>query len=269
LDGDVTFTEKDDKYFHKIESKCEITLTAAQRRWYVAKKDTLNDKMKREYPSTPKEAFEVAIEGAYFSDDMADARKQQRITIIPIEKSIDVDTFWDLGRNDKNSIWFMQQVGKEYRFIDYHENSGESLAYYARVLKDKKEEHGYIYGKHYLPHDVRVTELSSIDNRSRKQILEDSGVKPIITIDRINDVNEGIELVRNILPYCSFDKVRCAQGIKCLDNYRHKWDDKNSIFLSHPLHDWASNGADAFRQFAQSDLSVKMPFKEIKYDTLY
>lgn len=256
MDEDVVITQEDGKYFAKLLVDHDINLTEGQKRWYVAKKATQGDKMKREYPSTPEEAFEVAVEGAYFAELMSKARKEGRVTRIPIEESIDVDTFWDLGRNDKNAIWFMQQIGKEYRFIDYYENSGESLKHYAKALKERKESHGYVYGKHYLPHDVKVTELSSLDNKSRKQILEDSGVTPIIAIDRINDINEGIEQTRNILPYCWFDKERCAMGIKCLDNYKHKWDEKNGTFLSYPLHDWASNGADAFRQFAQSDLNV-------------
>ncbi len=265
LDGDVVITEEDEAYFSKIESEMDLSLSEGQKRWYVAKAETLGDKMRREYPSTPKEAFDVAVEGAYYAEQMSKVRKEGRITTIPTAESVDVDTFWDLGRNDKNSIWFMQKIGKEFRFIDYYENSGESLAHYAGVLKEKKEKNGYIYGKHYLPHDVKVTELSSVDNRSRKQILEDSGVKPIITVERINDVNEGIELVRGVLPYCWFDKVKCAVGIKCLDNYKHKWDEKNAVFLSYPLHDWASNGADAFRQFAQADTRKKQKRKPINY----
>ena len=265
LDGDVTITEKDEAYFNKIEALIGQDISEAQRRWYVAKEEVLGSNMKREYPSTPEEAFEVAVEGAYYAEQMSKARKEGRITKIPIEESVDIDTFWDLGRNDKNSIWFMQKVGKEYRFIDYYENSGESLSHYAKYLKKKKLENGYVYGKHYLPHDVKVTDLSSLDNRSRKQILEDSGVKPIVTIERIKDVNEGIELVRSILAYCWFDSERCSEGIKCLDNYKHQWDDKNGVFLSYPQHDWASNGSDAFRQFAQSDLRIKAKRRPINY----
>jgi len=251
LDGDILVTDDDQEYFDEIEEDQEITLSAGQRRWYVAKKATLKDKMKREYPSTPNEAFEVAIEGAYYADLISKARQENRLTRIPIEQGIEVHTFWDLGRNDKNTIWFMQHIGKEYRFIDYYENSGESLKFYAKVLKERKEKYDLVYGKHYLPHDVEVTELSSTDNKSRKEILEDAGVKPIVVVPRIGDVNEGIQVTRDIMPSCWFDKERCALGIKCLENYRHEWDDKNGVFRSYPLHDWSSNGADGFRQFAQ------------------
>ena len=35
--------------------------------------------MKREYPSTPEEAFEAALKGAYYADQMAAAELQGRI----------------------------------------------------------------------------------------------------------------------------------------------------------------------------------------------
>lgn len=52
-----------------------------------------------------------------------------------------------------------------------------------------------------------------------------------------------------LLPRCIFD-VKCARGVMALQNYQRKWDAKNKIFLDKPLHDWASNGADAFRMLA-------------------
>ncbi len=251
MDDKVVLSSDDIDYFKKLEDKEGITLTAGQKYWYVAKKETQGEQMKREYPSTPTEAFEVAIEGAYWADLITKAKKEGRITKIPIEESLDVHTFWDLGRNDFNSIWFMQQIGKEYRFIDYYENNHKGLKFYARVLKDKKDQYGWRYGTHYLPHDVEVTELSSEDDLSRKQILEKAGVKPIETVPRISDKTIGIEAGRNMLPYCWFDESRCHQGIKCLENFRHKWDEKNSVYLSEPARDWAKHGADAYMQFAQ------------------
>lgn len=247
MDGDVLITDTDNKYFDSLD----VELTEGQKRWYVAKKQTQGDKIKREYPSTPAEAFEGTVEGAYFADLMSAARKENRITTIPIEDALEVDTFWDLGRNDMNAIWFMQKIGKEYRFIDYYENNHQGLKFYAKVLKEKKDQYKWRYGTHYLPHDVEVTDLSSDEDLSRKQILENAGVKPIEKVPRISDKSIGIEAARNMLPYCWFDKVRCKQGIKCLDNFQHQWDEKNGVFLPEPLRNYAKHGADAFLQFAQ------------------
>ncbi|MEN9402710.1 MAG: hypothetical protein RL091_1413, partial [Verrucomicrobiota bacterium] len=47
------------------------------------------------------------------------------------------------------------------------------------------------------------------------------------------------------------DKEGCIEGIKCLDHYQREWDEKNGVFKHQPLHNWASNGADAIRQYGQ------------------
>lgn len=266
LDEDILITEEHHRYFDALADN-GIELTEDQKRWYVGKLEVLGDKMRREYPSTPDEAFETSIEGAYYANEMRVMRGEGRICKIPIEKALDVHTFWDLGRNDANAIWFMQHVGKEYRFIDYYEASGEGLVHYAEVLKQRAQKYGWTYGKHYLPHDVEVTELSRDDNKSRKQILEGHGVKPIVTVKRVPDINEGIQMVRGMMPYVWIDEQRCSRGINCLDSYQHEWDERNAVFRNRPLHNWASNGADAFRQFAQGYRAVNKDFmKELEYD---
>ena len=52
-----------------------------------------------------------------------------------------------------------------------------------------------------------------------------------------------------ILATCEFDEERCKDGIRGLENYRREWDDKQKVWKNNPLHDWASNPADAFRYF--------------------
>lgn len=190
-------------------------------------------------------SWTAAIRGTYYGDLLNAARTEGRICRVPIETKVPVHTFWDLGRNDSSAIWFMQQVGLERRFIDYYETNGEGLDHYAKVLKDK----GYLYGDHYLPHDVEVTELSTNDNR--REILERLGVKPIRVVPRAKSVSEGIELVRQEMPSCWFDEIRCDYGIRCLENYAKDYDEVRQVFRSTPRHDWASHGADAFRMFAQ------------------
>lgn len=184
-------------------------------------------------------------DGAVYGKQLRDAYEQGRITEIPIESSIPVNTFWDLGRNDTTAIWFHQRVGLENRFIDYYECRLVDLEHYVKVLRDKD----YLYGTHYLPHDVEVTELTA--KASRREILERAGVKPLRVVPRISSVNEGIEMTRQVFPTCYFDRARCEQGISALSNYKWVWDDKYVTYRPIPLHDWASNGSDAFRQFGQ------------------
>ncbi len=245
----VILTAEDKKYFAELVAKHGIVLRPEQHAWYVLKKKTQKEDMPKEFPSTPEEAFKASIEGAYFKTEMACARATKRICRVPFESSVLVDTFWDLGMDDYTSIWFHQRVGLENRFIRYLENNGEGLAFYAEELRAMKRDFGYSFGKHYLPHDVEVTSLSTA--KTRKATLEGLGVKPIIVVPRIEQLTDGIQMVRNVLPSCWFDEVECATGIKHLENYRKQWDEKNVVFKSHPVHDKASHGADSIRQFAQ------------------
>lgn len=245
LDSDVIETTEHTKYFDRLDSDYDIKLTKQQKAWYISKLNTLEDDMTREYPSYPDEAFEAAIHGSFYARQLAKARKEGRITRIPIESSLEIHTFWDLGKNDTTAIWFMQQVGKEMRWIDYYESNGEEIEHYCKILKDK----GYLYGKHYMPHDVE-TNLLGLKSSRRKQ-FEDGGVHPIVTVPRVSSIIDGIAAVRQQFNNYWIDNERCAEGIKCLDNYQKEWNEKTATFREYPLHNWASNGADAIRQCAQ------------------
>jgi len=185
-------------------------------------------------------------DGAVYAKQLKKMREEGRICRIPVESGIEVHTFWDLGRNDSTAIWFMQEVGREKRFIDYLEGSMVDLDYYIRELKKKD----YNYGRHYLPHDVVVTELSS-NRGSRKDILESGGIRPITVVPRIASVNEGIEQTRQFLSQCWIDEERCERGLDALANYQYAFNESANTFGLTPLHNWASNGADAIRQAAQ------------------
>jgi hypothetical protein len=74
----------------------------------VKKAETLAGDMRREYPATPEEAFEQALEGAYFAQDLFAAAKRGRIGGFPYDPKATVPTFWDLGRNDLNTSWLHQ-----------------------------------------------------------------------------------------------------------------------------------------------------------------
>ncbi len=182
----------------------------------------------------------AAVEGAIYGEQLEAAK--DRIMNIPIVSGVPVHTFWDLGINDTTAIIFMQCVGREYRIVDCYEGRMQGLDHYARILREK----GYLYGSHYLPHDVDVHELST--NTTRKQTLAELGVKPIKVVKRIRHLSEGIEQTRQAFSQCYFDRERCGDLIKALRNYQYTWDEQYSVFRERPLHNWASNYADAFRQ---------------------
>lgn len=236
------------EYFEDLEKTHGIFTEPQQRWWYVRQAATFGDDMKREYPSYPKEAFEQAVIGAYYGKQMTWLRANNHIRTKLYVPDEPVYTFWDLGRNDLNAIWFMQEiVTGEYRFIDYYENNGEALAHYVKLMQDKP----YIYGGHWLPHDANNISLERGESRVDRLVQLGIPENLIHVVERVEDVNTGINLVRSYLPKCWFDSENCAKGIEHMDGYRKEWDPKSGTFRNQPRHDSHSNGADAFRQFAQ------------------
>lgn len=243
----VVVTEEDIAYFKDLEAQ-GIKLTDEQKAWWVKKYSILGDKIFREHPSYPEEAFKASMVGAYYGRTISDLRRQGRIGNVSWEKGFPVYTFWDLGMRDFTSIWFCQVIGRERRIIDYYTNSGEGLQHYANVIKGKP----YSYGVHYLPHDINVQELGT--GLKRIDTLSNLGVNPINQVPRPKNNDQmldQIEQTRNFLSTCWIDEVKCDSGehsgLKCLENYRKEWDDKLGTFKERPLHNWASHGADAFR----------------------
>jgi phage terminase large subunit len=208
--------------------------------------------------------------GAIFGKQITEVKKEGRLTFIPIQKNCEVHTFNDIGKNDPCAWWFMQQVGKEYRFIDYYQNRLEDVDHYTRVIKAL----GYNYGKHWMPHDTNHDRLGM--KRNIKEQFEDGGIKPIEIVDRVSDKNVGIQQGRDSFGSCWFhlgvDKqpiessdgylpwleegmqtraLRMEKGFEALCNYRYKYNDEDDVYQNKPHHGWESNGSDAFLQFAQ------------------
>ena len=193
-------------------------------------------------------SFEGSIEGAYYAKLMDQAQKSGRIDRVPYDAAVPVDTVWDLGVSDSTAIWFVQRVGKAIQLIDYYEQSGEGLSHYKNYLDDLRNEKGYSYGTHYMPHDINARDLSG-EGKTRKAIAEGLGIKPIEVVAKLS-IEDGIEATRAILSRCYFDKVSCARGIDALNSYHKEWDEKNKVFKKKAHHDWSSHGADAFRYMA-------------------
>ena len=228
-------------YFISLKGK-GIDLDYEQKAWYAIKESTQSEDMKREFPSTPSECWEVVNSGTYYSKQITQCRLEKRICHVPHDEELMVNTAWDLGYNDSNAIWFFQVFGKEIRLIDYLEGSGESLAYWLSQIKKKP----YVYDKHLAPHDIKAHEYSS--GMTRQASARKMGIS-LVAVPKV-EVQVGIDSCRTLLPRCWFDEESCEDGIKALDNYKKQWNDKTGCWNSSALHNWASHGADAFRTLA-------------------
>ena len=190
------------------------------------------------------------LSGAIYAKVYQEAVKEGRITSVPYDRSRPVHTFWDLGFGDRNSIWFAQQVGNWWNFIDFLESSGEPLSWYVIEMQRK----GYVYGIDYLPHDgvdaMLHGKLTNDKSKSPDQILRGFGRK--VQIAPKLAIETGLNAVRTIFPQCRFDQDKCAGGLVCLQLYQWGEPSKTGQERTKPLHDVYSHGADAFRTFGVS-----------------
>ncbi len=241
LGSQTHITEEMHTYFNSLLS-VGIDLDLEQKSWYINKLAIQKDDMKREYPSTPDECWEVSNEGTYYGKYMTAARIGKRVCHVPYEEALEVHSAWDLGYNDSMAIWLFQLYGKEIRLIEYLEGAGESLAHWLNLLKSKP----YSYGKHLAPHDIKVHELST--GITRQKTAAQLGFT-LLAVGKIDPI-VGIDQVRNLFPRMWFDEKNCEKGIKCLENYKKEWDERHGCWRSTPLHNFASHGADAMRTLA-------------------
>ena len=194
-------------------------------------------------------SFAAAVQGSIYTLELAAARDEGRIGIVPVDKILPVDTTWDLGVGDATSIIFSQGTrGGDLRIVDYYEASGEGLPHYAHVLQQR----GYTYGKHMAPHDIQVRELGT--GRSRLEVAASLGIRfdtvPRVPTSAAGEVEEGIQAARMLMARCWIDAVRCKALLEALQHYRREYNSRLAEFRATPVHDWSSHAADAMRYLA-------------------
>lgn len=183
--------------------------------------------------------------GYIYAKQIAKAQSEGRITRVPYDPASPVWMAWDLGFGDATSIWWLQFIGRELRWLEYYENSGEQLEHYAAVVRSKS--YTYASPAIYLPFDgahgnIRglSVEKQLIGMGFKCQVLEQAGIAP------------GIEQLRQTMAFSCFDEQKCADGLHALNNYQYKFDDKKQALKKDPDHDWSSHAADAARYAAQA-----------------
>lgn len=206
-------------------------------------------------------SWSAALPGAYYAKLIDKAEADGRIGFVPYNPQKQVHTAWDLGRNDATVIWFAQHNGAGWDLIDYYANTSVGIDHYVKVVSEKE----YIYGEHLLPHDAENEQLVSTSG-SIEETVKSMGLKNVRVVPRTKSVANDINEVRQIIPVCRFDKDKCEKGLDALRSYRRVWDEKLKAYRDTPLHDWASDPADAFRTLAigkPSDKAVRPPRERI------
>ena len=208
-----------------------------------ARKDMTPEQYEQEFECS----FDAAILGAYYGKEMAEAQRQGRITSVPIEPDVPVNTAWDLGNGNHMAIWCWQAIGPEIRVVDFLQEYGYDMGKYCEDLDAK----GY-HGVDFVPHDARVKSMET--GKTRIETLIKHGRLPKIVSNHY--VEDGINAAKIEFKRVWFDETNCAPGLEALRQYRAEYDEKLKAFKNTPRPDWASHPADAFRYLC-------MAYKEI------
>jgi phage terminase large subunit len=190
-------------------------------------------------------SFDASIKGAYYAKELAQARKENRIKLVPYDPALKVHTVWDLGVGQALGIGFYQKSGGETRMIDYFEGSNsDGIPQAVKALQNKP----YVYGKHFLPHDA---EARSVDTgKTRVQTARELWPAAEFEIIPQLSVDDGIAKGKLLFPRLWVDEKHCQTWLDYVAQYRQEWDDERGMFKEKPLHDFTSHAADVHRYAA-------------------
>ena len=210
--------------------------------------------------------FISTVDGAYYAQALAEAKKQGRISGVAFDPMLRVKIFCDLGgtgaKADAFSMWPAQFVGREIRFRDYYEAQGQQLATHVHWLHSM----GYTPDRAdiVLPHD------GATNDRVIDVSFESAFASAGYDVTTIPNQGKGaarmrIESARRLFPAMWFDKTTTEAGLEALGWYHEKKStDHREIGLG-PEHDWSSHCADAH---GLACIVYEMPSDRDEYDDL-
>lgn len=186
------------------------------------------------------------INGAYYTNEINQARKEGRLGLVPHDPNLLVHTVWDLGIDDSMSVGFYQRTSIDIRMVDYYQNEGFGLDHYAAKIREWGAEKKYRYGKHFAPFDINKREVST------GQTLQQTAKAIGLDFDRVPmvGITDGVLKVRLMWPRLYIHEINCEQALSAFRNYRKVWDDKLLKYRDEALHDWSSHAADMLRYTA-------------------
>jgi len=258
LDIPVREKDEDASYLAMVERDLDIELTREQRWWACAKREELGDEFDREYPYNPDSAFAQARDGTYYGKLLKDLRDGGRLLQGGVfEPELKVTVSFDLGMNDSFEMLFWQDDvtvsgRRQIRLIDHYHNTGEGLAHYVAVLRDKN----YRYDRFILPHDAKKRELGAAKSIAGQ--LKDLGMTKQKILPR-DDILPGIQAVREMMPLLWIDAEKCEYVVNAFENYTKEWDSNRGVWKDKPRHDEWSNPMDAVRYYAMYKLKQLKP----------
>jgi hypothetical protein len=256
LANHVSRTVEIDDYFKKIEGETGCFLSSGQRNWYCQQIGLLGDKIKQEFPSTISEAFLASTDAYYYGQGVESAYKDNRVLETQIYDPLyPVYIAMDIGATDMTVIVFFQLVHGERRYIDFYEDTGKGVEFYAKFLLQDKP---YLLHTIFLPHDAAHRDGIIVENTYEKEFKKCfTGTNTRFVVLKRHDLNLGISQSKLGLARSVFHRPKCKKLLDHLAKYRKKWSEATGHYLDDPFHDVHSHYADAFRYSNQAILHLE------------
>ena len=237
--------------------------------------------------------FEAAIIGAYYSSEFKDIDRSGRIKKVPHDPNWPVHVAMDIGRKDATCMWFWQNVHGVPKVIDMWAESfrdpdyicsvitgihtsiniiGDAHSHRSRLEVEKHgpmlgytHHHAYEIGSVWIPHDGAAKTFAAKGKSVEEQLWAVFGSDKVHKVPGLS-IQDGIQATRKFLSIAEFDEGVSTEELR---QYRREWDDDKRRFRDHPLHDYASDFADAARYMAIANTRDILP-KELetpRYET--
>jgi phage terminase large subunit len=209
--------------------------------------DARKEMTEEEYEQEFECSFDAAIKGAYYAKAIAQAEADGRVNDeVEADPELPVHNVWDLGMDDPTAIWFFQVAPDGIRVLGHYEANNTHLDAHWQNVCEIYEQHGWVKGKTFLPHDAKAKVLGM----KRTRIEQLQGLGADCDMVPFHTIIDGINAVRMSFPRLWFHATRCEAGLEALRQYKSKYDEKLDVFAVKPLHDWTSHTADAMRYLA-------------------
>jgi hypothetical protein len=162
-----------------------------------------------------------------------------------------VDTYWDFAVNhDLNAVWFVQVDGGKVNLIDYWEGTKLTTQEIASIIKNK----GYLYGRHFAPHDVKKTHQGETANRTTEDLYRSQGIY-FSQLGKAG-IESGIQATRDLFDRFYFRACPdVATGFNHLKSWRNITTDNDHVH---------SNASDSLRYLSVSIKLNQSEFFETK-----
>lgn len=188
------------------------------------------------------------LKGAIYAKEIEQAIKDKRISPkIVVDRTKPCVFVFDLGKRDMCCWWAIQQIGMQHNVVDFYGNTGQDIDHFLDEIERRK----YKVGKIVLPHDARHGQQAAAKLGARLNTIEKQ-VKAVypgrVKTLPVVGVSIGINATRALFPRFCFNEENTREGVNWLARYQYEI--KNGKRSVNPLHDEASNPADALRQYA-------------------